>query len=141
MTSPTLGRWATDYTAEALRRAALIEEAFGDFRLHETALTARETLAHLVECTVAYDQISRGEKPDWAPYEGPMEMESLWSEFWERRPDFPIEGDEAMQLHLEFVAFHEWYHIGQLCLMRQAFDPEWKSSSIYRNLHVSLRED
>jgi hypothetical protein len=106
-----------------------------DFRPHDSAMSVGEHITHLTESYIAVQAESRGETHDWGSYQSPLnDLSGLLAEMWTQR-DLAIaslnETDEALTNGLFFFALHDGYHIGQLCLLRQAMDPTWSSFTIY----------
>jgi hypothetical protein len=104
---------------------------------HANLMTPKETVAHLCECYVVLEKDTRGEKHEWGTY-APRDnsWSGLMSEYEERRSK-AVEGvyargdDEILLRANDMMIMHDHYHIGQMCAVRFAIDPEWPPYSIY----------
>ena len=106
-----------------------------DFRPHDSAMSVGEHVTHLTESYLAVQAESRGESHEWGTFKSSQtELAGLLDEMWAQR-DLAIatlsETDASLSNGIFFFALHDGYHIGQLCLLRQAMDPTWSSFSIY----------
>ena len=118
--------------------AGLTDEAL-DFRAHPSAMSLREQLVHLSECYLAMEAEVKGQEYDWGSYKSDLTtVNELVADLFARRrvaTDIALSNEEpaAMLTAVSFLVLHDAYHVGQLCLLRQAFDPEWSSFAIYQD--------
>lgn len=110
------------------------EEAF-DYKLNESAMSPREMMAHFCECYTALLAGSRGEEHSWGTYQvpdsatGPLQ-ETMWG--LRNQAIATNDGSEKACKNLHsFLLAHDYYHIGQLALVRVTLDPSWDPYSIY----------
>ena len=115
-----------------------LDESGADYK-HANLLTAKETAAHLCECYVMLDSRIRGEEYQWGTYKvGESSWEGIQREMGELRARASeaalTAGDDKSLWYLnEFMVGHDQYHVGQMCAVRLARDPEWDAYSIYRS--------
>ncbi len=101
-------------------------------------MSMRECVEHLIECCKAVQAMVAGEKYNWGSYK--LEASSMSDAL----DTFRTERAKAKALSLEhfetkpslakdFLIAHEFYHVGQICSLRHALNPEWDSYSIYQH--------
>ncbi|MER3414413.1 MAG: hypothetical protein C4341_09345 [Armatimonadota bacterium] len=99
-------------------------------------LSPRQLAEHLCDCYRAAIAALKGESHDWGTYRLSDGGDPL--EAWRRERAAAIEAirtgdpEKAPHVGLEYLALHDAYHVGQLCAVRLALDPEWDAYSIYR---------
>lgn len=108
-----------------------------DLKLNPGLMSAADTAAHLCEVYTAVLAMSKGEEHAWGTYVAPT---SDWAEItalmWKLRAE-AIEAvagmpeDKAISTALDYIAGHDFYHVGQMVGLRIAFQPDWNSYSIY----------
>ncbi len=114
-----------------------VAEDHADFQAHVAMMTPRQIACHLADCYVAVQRTVLGEEPDWGSYKAPGSSlsDALTGMKEERAKALESIGtvDEAKQIHLatDFMILHDAYHVGQMCSIRLAIDPEWNNYSIY----------
>lgn len=110
-------------------------EAF-DKKATAASMSAKETVSHLAECFVAVEAALDGLEYQWgAPPDLGERPQEVSEEFFRRRSSTAARlvaaGDKGATLGVDYLAMHEQYHIGQLCLLRMEFEPGWNAYSIY----------
>ena len=112
-----------------------IEEASLDFRLTEHAMTPREILAHLCECYVATSVGTEGKEHEWGTYTAP---DTTWPALFNNMKELRATAAEAALATPDyetktsaFMIAHDFYHVGQMCMVRLVRDPSWNAYSIY----------
>ncbi|CAN5423072.1 hypothetical protein BH11ARM2_BH11ARM2_33510 [soil metagenome] len=114
-----------------------LDDAALDFRTHPTAMSLREQLEHMCLTYNAVIAEARGEEPIWeSPSGAGKSFSELLFEKFERRDNalalFSGKEDEGtLQTLNGWIVLHDNYHIGQISLLRHAFDPMWDSMVLY----------
>jgi len=99
-------------------------------------MSPRQVAEHLCDCYRGGAAALRGEPYEWGTYRLPEGAEPLST--WRAERANAVEairgGDPEKGPHvaLEYIALHDAYHVGQLCAVRLALDPEWDAYSIYK---------
>jgi uncharacterized damage-inducible protein DinB len=101
------------------------------------SMTPAEMLVHLTDCCHAFLAAKDGKEYDWGSYQ-PTDTDpaALLATFKATR-EHCIEAlkawndEKGFQAAMGYLALHESYHVGQLCLVRLALDPYWPPYSIY----------
>lgn len=111
-------------------------EAF-DSKINELEFSPRELALHLTEAYVAGTKHVQGEKHSWGSYSGSGNQDEIVATMLSERQKFKdaamAAGDEDhLKALMGYGAGHDYYHVGQLCTMRRAVDPDWDAESIYR---------
>ena len=118
-----------------------VVEGLSEAELDATPLTgmmsAREQLAHLCECYVAFSKEAKGEKHEWGTFQvqatdGPSLM-AEWKQLRDSAVDAAVTSEDP-KMWVEAVSFiqnHDEYHVGQLCAMRLQMQPDWNPYAIY----------
>lgn len=101
-------------------------------------MSFKETLEHLTECCKAVQAQGRGEEHSWGTFkfpEGSMaELVALFQVEREKAVDAALEGFETKPgMAKDFLICHEFYHVGQLAVMRSVLQPEWNPYAIYNH--------
>jgi|CXWL01.1.fsa_nt_gi hypothetical protein len=114
-----------------------VEESHADFLAHPAMMTPRQVAVHLADCYVAMQKKARSEEPEWGSYQAPGSslkdaLAGMKAEREKAMGSISIL-DEKEQIHLatDFLILHDAYHVGQMCTIRLAIDPEWNYHSIY----------
>ena len=108
-----------------------------DLRPHPAAMTLREQLVHQTEAYIAMQADAAGAEHEWGSYKSTLNtFDELQTEMFAQRQTAVdavlAKGDEAvLKSALFFLVLHDGYHIGQLCTLHIALDPEWNAYSIY----------
>lgn len=107
-------------------------------KLHPDQMSAQETLVHLTEAHIAGQKDLKGEKHEWGSYT-PEEtnFDVLLANLKAEREKFKAQTlaagtEEAYKEAMSYGANHDYYHVGQMVLVRIATEPTWNSYSIYR---------
>ena len=115
-----------------------ITEEQADLKLHDDAMSFRVTMAHLCECCVAAVETAAGREHAWGTFEpksaafAPLMDE--WRELRKAATEVVVSDDEKLiGLASDFIAGHDYYHVGQLVSLRVSFDKAWDSYSIYKH--------
>lgn len=106
-----------------------------NYRLNDSAMSPRETVAHFCECYTALLAASRGEQHSWGTFKvADCDTQPLLAEFWDLRGKAVATNDgsekASKNLHM-FLLAHDYYHIGQMALVRVTLEPSWDPYSIY----------
>jgi len=112
------------------------EAAWHD-RLTDHGMTPQEVLSHLAEAYVAYGKHLQGLAHEWGTFtlEGNVqERLDAWRKHRQEAIEAAVSSGKEGSDHaaMEYLALHEAYHLGQLCLLRLKHDPQWDPYSIYR---------
>lgn len=101
------------------------------------SMTPKEMLVHMTDCCQAFLAARDGKEYDWGSYQATStDPDQLLATLKADRAKC-IEAlqtwndDKALQAAMGYLALHEAYHVGQICLIRLAIDPEWPPYSIY----------
>jgi uncharacterized damage-inducible protein DinB len=121
-----------------------LEQVFKDMpasawndRLTEHARTPQDTLSHLAESYIAYGKQLQGISHEWGSFKlegAPQEQLEAWRKHRQEAVEAAVNsGKEGSDdAAMEYLALHEAYHVGQLCLLRLKHEPSWDPYSIYR---------
>jgi hypothetical protein len=99
----------------------------------------REQLAHLWEVYQAVLTLAAGGKHPWGEFEIPDSIKSnAYEECMRARQAacekiLELDEEQALKFGMDFIVEHDAYHVGQMCSMRLALDPEWNAYSIYQH--------
>jgi hypothetical protein len=106
-----------------------------DSKLVAEAMSPREVAAHLGECYQAVITETSGGKHEWGSYQpGTTEWPALWNEVMDLRKKAVVAalGAEGWEAHASgFIPAHDYYHVGQVALLRLTKDSGWDPYSIY----------
>lgn len=120
-----------DYVGGQVRAAVGdMKESTWDSRSTANGMTPRETLVHLCDVYQFVAEKARGGDPQWNQYHG----EGLLVDFDRRRGEAVeacLASEDAYELLTDYIIVHDAYHVGQLCYVRCACEPEWDAYSIY----------
>jgi len=101
-----------------------------DARPIPTGMTVRETMIHLCDVYRYVIEKVAGGDPKWDQYTGSGSPEEFG-----RLRDEAIEASfstsDPFEWITDYIIVHDAYHVGQLCCIRKACEPEWDSHSIY----------
>lgn len=101
-----------------------------------TLRAPREVVEHLCDAYRGGVAALNGESYDWGSYSLPEGADpvTIWREERAKATNAILAGDpeKATHIAMEYVALHEAYHVGQLCAVRLALDPDWDAYSIYK---------
>jgi uncharacterized damage-inducible protein DinB len=96
----------------------------------------REIVNHLCDVYRAVVAQAQGSEYEWGSFALPPGSDplSVWREERNRAVESLAKADAeaATNLGIQYIALHDAYHVGQLCAVRLALDPEWDAYSIYR---------
>jgi hypothetical protein len=101
-------------------------------------MTPKETVEHLTEAYIAARKHVVGEKHEWGTYKpSNPSWDNLLDELGQNRKaaaDAVIAkgDDDALTSANMYIIGHDHYHIGQLCAVRLAMDPNWDAYCIYQ---------
>ncbi len=113
-------------------------ESAMDARATPDGMTPRDMLEHLCECYEAYMAICDGKQWNWGSYKAPDRATAPLVETWKATRQKAVsrclgsDDAQARENAMHYIALHDAYHVGQLCLIRLAAQPEWDAHSIYR---------
>jgi uncharacterized damage-inducible protein DinB len=101
-------------------------------------MSPRETVEHLLEVIQAVKTEVAGGKHEWGTFTAPtLSHSDLIAMFSSGRAEIvalALENlDTKPHLAKDFVAAHEFYHVGQMVSIRSILDPTWNAYSIYRH--------
>lgn len=109
-----------------------------DTKVAPTAMSVRESVEHLAMVYHATNLIAHGETFDWGSgwSTGITDFNQLMEKMFDlrlvaimacmRTPD-------QHEIAMDYIAMHDSYHIGQLCLMRMSVDSAWDPYSLYQH--------
>lgn len=101
------------------------------------AMTARETLVHLSECCVAFNESCEGIDHNWGTYSSSAtSLDALKAEFLALREEAVSrvsEDEKTLKAASAYIVLHETYHVGQLAHLRLYLSPDWNAYSIYNH--------
>ncbi len=137
MTSKELLKHQFDDAGQQLSKVFEGIDSSLDFKLTDSSMTPRETVAHLGECYTAIITEAKGDKYSWGSFQpSTTEWPALWNEVQDLRAqavDAAVE-KEGWESHASaFGPAHDYYHVGQLAMIRIAKDAGWDPYSIYSN--------
>lgn len=103
-------------------------------KLTPDGMTPHETLGHLTDCCHALVAATEGKEYEWGSFQSAkQDFEGRLAEFRQVRAvaaaRAAVKGmaNEA----LNYLALHEAYHVGQMCLLRLRHQPDWNLYAIY----------
>ena len=106
-----------------------------DSKLTDQAMSPRQVAAHLCECYQAVITEAAGGKHQWGSYQpSTTEWPALWQEVMALRSQASEAalGAADWETHANaFIPAHDYYHVGQLAMLRLTKDPAWDPYSIY----------
>ena len=128
-----------------------LSEDEADFRFGEGLMSVRDTLVHLADNCLALSTELEGNAHEfgkWRPGgEGLAHLVHEWCDLreqalekaWDRLRsvdlDAPMKVSFATwpgwKVLTEWVVMHDAYHLGQICALRLAQDPDWDMYSVY----------
>lgn len=109
-----------------------------DFKITDKAMSPREVLEHLAEAYIAFSAEAAGGKHSWGTFQiEDRSWDNVLSVFRKARAEAveaALAGDEDALAHEAhaYIVGHDYYHVGQLALLRVETDPSWDPYSIYR---------
>ena len=100
-------------------------------------MSIKEALEHQTEACIASSKAITGEKHDWGAYRFPDgTIEELIGIFDSERTKAVALAMEHFEDHSQcakdYIIAHEFYHVGQMCAIRQALKDGFEPYSIYR---------
>ncbi|MEQ1822566.1 MAG: hypothetical protein ABL949_08650 [Fimbriimonadaceae bacterium] len=114
-----------------------ISELQADAKILDFAMSPRETLVHLSECCVAFNETCQGIDHNWGTYtSSAATLADLKTEFDALRTEVVsrvADDEKVLKAASGFIVLHEAYHVGQLALLRLHLDSEWNAYSIYNH--------
>lgn len=104
----------------------------------EGMMSIRAQVVHVAEAYLAIEAGSKGEKYEWGSYGDPGgSFESVVATVNGLRENAVSIALEHLEEHPEYardyLAAHDYYHVGQLVSLRSALDKEFNPFSIYRH--------
>jgi uncharacterized damage-inducible protein DinB len=120
-----------DYVGAQVR-AAVREMRAGtwDARLAEGGMTVRETMIHLCDVYRYVSEKARGGEPRWGTYRGDGSLDDF-----DKLRSVAIEAclasEDPYELLTDYIIAHDAYHVGQLCFIRRAREPDWDAYAVY----------
>lgn len=113
-----------------------VDEANADQKLHDDAMSFRVTFAHLIECCHAALEHAEGRDYAWGTFKATStDFASLveeWRAIRAKAAEVLMSDDEKLiKLGADYIAGHDYYHVGQLVTLRLSFEPTWNSYAIY----------
>lgn len=101
-------------------------------------MSIRECVEHLIECTLAVQTMLAGEKYNWGSYSLPANTIGDALAIFDAERAKAVSGaldclDENPSYVKDFLIAHEFYHVGQLCSIRIALNPDWDFMCIYNH--------
>ncbi|MBX3120239.1 MAG: DinB family protein [Fimbriimonadaceae bacterium] len=112
-------------------------EADLDAKLHDGAMSPRETLEHLCECYQAVLTDTEGGKHDWGSF---SIADKSFANLLKQRDAMRAqaveaalnEDDEHAAMYgFNYIALHDAYHVGQIVQLRLKLNPDWNAYEIY----------
>jgi hypothetical protein len=98
-------------------------------------MSPRKQAAHLIRCYRACQDASQGREPAWETYEvDDSDWQSLLDQLQTdrlRAVSGVTEDPEKIKSANTFILGHDHYHLGQLCAIRLAIEPDWNPYAIY----------
>jgi len=103
-----------------------------------TAMSFRESIEHLAMVYHATNLIAHGEKFDWMSgwSTGITDIEPLIEKMFELRMvaiNACMRTPDQHDIAMDYIAMHDAYHVGQLCLIRMALDSGFNPYSLYQH--------
>lgn len=124
-------RHQSDYVGNQVRACVHgMEKATWDARLAANGMTARETMAHLCDVYQYVAEKAKGGEPRWNQYLGDGSLDDF-DRLRAQAVDACLASDSASELLTDYIIVHDAYHVGQLCWIRRACEPEWDVYAIY----------
>lgn len=114
-----------------------LSEELMDAKLHDGAMSPRETLEHLTECYVAYLAHTKGEEHSWGTFAVPDNAtDVLKTACFSKREEavaaaISSQDDGIRNAAMDYIALHDAYHVGQIASLRVAKEPDWNAYAIY----------
>lgn len=125
--------------AQVERALQDLPEALQNDRIHASAMSPVEVLEHLLQVRHAVETEIKGEKYDWSqPFSSGIDglspkLEAVKARTAELLAKMDLTQNSIATIALDYFAAHDSYHVGQLCQLRMARQPEWDPYSIYQH--------
>lgn len=120
-----------DYVGNQVRAAVRgMKESTWDARLAANCMTPHETMVHLCDVYQYVGEKAKGGEPRWNQYQGDGSVDDF-DRLRAQAVDACIASDHASELLTDYIIVHDAYHVGQLCGVRRACEPEWDAYAIY----------
>ena len=136
MTAPDLLRSQIDDVGRMLRRTFEgLDDSNCDFK-SGNLMSPREQVTHLCVVYMGAKDVAAGRQKDWASYQvNEPSWAGLLAAFDSLRSEavnaFDLENEESMKHASDYLIGHDHYHVGQMCAVRLAMDPQWDPYCIY----------
>jgi len=99
-------------------------------------MSVREQIAHLCEAYTAAKAHAVGESYSWGTLKVDVktlpELKALFEKLRAEAIEAAWAAPDGMSLLNDYILAHDYYHVGQLVLLRLYVDPDWNVYSIYR---------
>lgn len=102
------------------------------------SMTPFQVLGHLTECCHAFMKSANGEEHAWGTFQPASTTFADLTQEWQQTREQAVEialsrSEDPKVVHhaIDFLAAHDYYHVGQLCTHRLGLNPEWNMYSIY----------
>lgn len=121
------------------RSVAGLPDTLHNDRIHETAMSPAEAVEHLLQVRAAFAASLRGESWDWSqPFSSGIEsLDDRISALKEQTASLleKVDFGNAQQVEslIGYFPAHDNYHVGQICQLRMAREPEFNPYSIYNH--------
>ena len=107
-----------------------------DARINDQTMSAKEVVAHLTECCLAFQKSAKGEQHEWGTYvPADTSVEGLLATMRAERAAcgamLASANDDQLKEAFMYIHTHDAYHVGQLVSLRLTLNPEWNSYAIY----------
>lgn len=114
-----------------------LSEEDADQKALDFAMSARESLVHLSECCVAFNESCEDIEHNWGTYtSSAATLADVMTEFSALRAEAVSrvsEDEKVIKAASAYLILHETYHVGQLVHLRLKMNPEWNAYSIYNH--------
>jgi len=106
-------------------------------KAHPSMLSIADAVTHLSESYVAFVAHEKGEEHQWGSFKSNAgSFNEAVKELFGLRAQavalISVDASEStLKSALDYLANHDWYHIGQIATNRQVFQPDWNSYSLY----------
>jgi len=115
-----------------------IDEEYGQYKITPSSKSPSETCEHLADTYTAFLSELAGNKYEWGTFKpSGAPWPAAWHEALVIRNGVAesLKGElsnHQLNVAANYIIAHDYYHVGQMCQARIAFDPKWDPYSIYR---------
>lgn len=137
MTTPEFASFVIDNAEFQLRACltGLTDDQYKSMPV-EGMMSAKDLVMHLMDCYQAVEDMANGVEHQWGSYASPdtgidFDIAKLFEARAKAASIAESKLGEKPSYARDFIIAHDYYHVGQICWMRQKLDPSWTTYEIY----------